>query len=324
MRRLVLTLLLSCSLPAAVCAADAYPNRPIRLIVPYAQGSDTDLLARNLATHIRKYLDQQLIQPDYQPGQSGAKAATQVLHATPDGYTLLAGRINTQVLVPAFEPQTPYRWNQFTNIAVVEIAPLICAVRGDSPHKTVRDLLAAIRKQPGTLKYSTSGTGTALNFSVQYLLHLSGIKPDAVTGIHLDSGAKATAALLNDEVQFICNNALSLIPHIRSGKLRGLFTTAPGRLNALPQLANAREAGLRDMAQIVGGTILVGPPKLPAEVIARWKRALAQLAQDPAWLAEVERLGGLPALRSIPDTEQFIKDQARLYEQLIAKLGLRP
>lgn len=308
---------------APCMAANAYPSRTVTLVVPFAVGSDTDKFAQNLARHVGKYLNQSTIKLDYRPGVSGTLAARFMQSVPADGYTLMIGRVGTQVLAPALDSKLGYRWDSFTNLGILEIVPLICAVKSNSPYLNARDLLAAIRAKPGSVKYSTSGNQTILNFTAQYLLFLSGIKPDAAVGVHLTSGATATEALLDGRVQFVCNNANTLIPHIKSGALRGLFTTIPGRLSTLPQLVNSREAGLRDMSQLVGWTALIGPPNLPTEVITRWKDALWKLASDPGWIAGEAELGAQPAIRLNPDPERFIQDQVRLYDQLITNLGIR-
>lgn len=304
--------------------AGSYPERAITLIVPFAEGSDTDLFAKNFIRHVSPYLGQAQFTLEYLPGDSGTKAAQHLLRQPADGYTLMMGRIASQIIAPAMTPSLPYRWNSFTTLSITEILPLICAVHVDSPYRHSRDLISALRQNPGKLKYGTSGTGTILNFSAQYLLHVAGLPPHAARGIDLHSAPQATQALLNGQVDFLCNNALSLIPPIQSGRLRGIFTTAPGRLAALPQLANAREAGLRDMTQLTGWNALVAPPNLPPYVLAHWKTALNQLAQDSAWQAGSQKLGGLPALDSIRDPVFFLRGQSRLYQQLAANLAAQP
>jgi tripartite-type tricarboxylate transporter receptor subunit TctC len=318
-------ILIALSWLLAVCASAApYPDRPITLIVPFAEGSDTDFFARNLTRHIARHLGQARFELVYLPGDSGAKAAQHLLSQPADGYTLMMGRIASQVIAPATQTALPYRWDSFTNLSVTEILPLICAVRADSPHRNARDLITALRQTPGQLKYGTSGSGTILNFSAQYLLHISGLPTRAAQAVNLGSSPQATRALIDGRVDFVCNNVLSLLPAIQSGELRGLFTTAPGRFSALPQLPNAREAGLRDMAQLVGWNALVAPPGLPAEVSARWKSALGMLAKDRAWQTGSQALGGLPALDLVRDPVVFLRAQNRLYEQLTANLAREP
>ena len=132
-----------------------------------------------------------------------------------------------------------------------------------------------------------------------------------------------TGALLAGQIDFMCSNAASMVGPIQDGKMRGLFTTAPGRLPELPELQNTREAGLRDLSAMVGWSVLAGPVGLPAPVVARWKAVLKKLAQDPQWLEEIANLGAIPAIATSKDNERFIKDQFDLYDRLIPTLGLR-
>ncbi|MEC5385068.1 tripartite tricarboxylate transporter substrate binding protein [Uliginosibacterium sp. H3] len=297
--------------------AATYPERAVTLIEPLATRVE---FGKSLAASAPKFLNQP-VQIETRFGESGAVGAAAVRNARPDGYTLLLGRPASQFIRPAMAPETPYRWNDFTVLGVLEIDPLICAVKAESPYQTARDLLDAIRKNPGSLKYASVGVTTITHLGVQYMLHLAGARRDAAVGVHFENGQQAVQALLNDKVQFVCTVG-GVIEPIKAGQLRGLFSTAPGRLPALPQLPNASEAGLRDMGRIVGWTALFGPRGLPADVVKRWRDVLSKVSRDPEWLASNERFGGLPAIRTMSDPEQFMRDQFALYDQLITTLDL--
>ncbi|MEC5385069.1 tripartite tricarboxylate transporter substrate binding protein [Uliginosibacterium sp. H3] len=300
-----------------VAAAETYPARPIKLVEPYAARVE---FGKSLSLSAPKFLKQKVF-IENRHGEGGANAAAFVHAAPPDGYTLLLGRLASQIIRPAMVPATPYRWNEFTVLGVLDIDPLICAVHKDVPYASARELLDAIRKQPGALKYSTVGPATNTHLSVQYMLHLAGLKRDAAVAVHFESGLEAVQAVVSGKVQFACI-AGGLIEPIKEGQLRGLFSTAPGRMSVLPQLPNASEAGLRDMGRIVGWTALLGPPRLPASIVARWKDALDKVSRDPEWIASTIRSGGLPAIRTMGDPDQFMRDQFLLYDELITTLDL--
>ncbi len=310
-------------LPNGLRAAETYPSRPISLIVPFATGSDADTVARNLAERITLYLNKQPITITARPGESGGTAALAVREAPADGYTLLLGRSSSQAITPAMNPKMDYMANDFTFLGVVQISPVICAVRADSPYKTVRELLSGIRQKPSTLKYGSSGHSTALNIATQYMLYLSGLKSDAATAVTYSDAPSVTKALLNGEVQFACNLANTMLPHIKSGSLRGLFTTSAARMDQLPTLQNAREIGLRDMENIIGWSAILGPANLPAPVISRWQKALEQLANDPVWLASITRIGEVSVIKTQKNSKQFIQDQVKFYKDLVIMLKLR-
>jgi len=303
--------------------AQAYPSKPITLVIPFGAGGDSDLSGRLLAQYAAKYLGNASFVPLNRVGASGSIGTMTVRTAAPDGYTLLIARIATHAIFPALESKAPYKWNEFTMLSLLELNPYICAVKADSPMKTVQDLYAVIRKDPGKLNYSTAGPGTSQNMASQYLMSLANLKPDAAVGIHYKSGGEVTSALLGGQVQFACNNATTMVSQIRAAALKGLFVTTPERLAEAPDLQTAREAGVPDMEKIVGWTALMGPPGMPKDLVDRWTSVLASVAKDPEWLAGIAKIGGIPAIRSPADTERYVRDQYELYDKLITTLGIR-
>jgi tripartite-type tricarboxylate transporter receptor subunit TctC len=320
--RLLFALIVS-MLCASGAMAQAYPSKPITLVIPFGAGGDSDLSGRLLAQYAAKYLGNASFVPLNRVGASGSIGTMVVRTAPADGYTLLVARIATHAVYPALESKAPYKWNEFTMLSLLELNPFICAVKADSAIRTVQDLHAAIRKDPGKLNFSTAGPGTSQNMAAQYLMSLAGLKPDAAVGIHYKSGGEVTTAVLSGQVQFACNNATTMVSQIRAGALRGLFVTTPERLPETPDVPTAREAGVPNMEKIVGWSALMGPPGLPKDVTERWVAALASLAKDPEWLAGIAKIGGIPAIRSPAETEKYVKEQYELYDGLITTLGIR-
>jgi putative tricarboxylic transport membrane protein len=300
-----------------------YPVRPINLVVPFTAGSDADLAARNLAQYAPRYLNGETIVVMNQPGASGAIGTHGVHNASPDGYTLLLARIASQVILPATDRKTPYQWNDFTLLSVLEINPYVCAVKADAPYASMKALVEAIARQPGKLNFATVGPGSLQNFGPQYLLSLVGLPRDAAVGIPYKGSGELTTALLGGHVQFACSNLGALLGQFRSASLRALMTTTPNRLKELPDVPTARDLGWPQMENLAAWSALAGPPALPREVVERWSEALAQLARDPAWLTGNEKLGGIPAIRSPAETEKFVREQYQIYEKLAERLGLR-
>jgi tripartite-type tricarboxylate transporter receptor subunit TctC len=152
-------LALALGLAAAQSLAQGYPTKPITFVVPFAAGGDSDLSGRNVAQHASKYLNGQPIVPVNRVGASGTIGAMAVRNAAPDGYTLLVARIATHAIVPALDSKVPYKWDEFTMLALIELNPYICFVRRLAVPPA--ELIAAIRAQPGKLNFSTAGVGTA-------------------------------------------------------------------------------------------------------------------------------------------------------------------
>ena len=307
---------------AGSAMAQTYPSKPITFVIPFAAGGDSDLSGRNVAQHAQKYLNNQPIVSINRVGASGAIAAAAVRTAPADGYTLLVARIATHAIMPALDSKLSYKWNDFTMLSLIELNPFICFVKGDSPWKSAAELIASARAYPGKLNYSTSGVGTSQNMSVQYLLTLAGLTKDHAVGIHYKGGGEVTTAVLGGQVHFACNNAPTVIPHVKSGALKAMFVM-PVRLAELPDVPSAREAGFPDMEKIVGWTALMGPPGLPKEVVDRWVDVFARLAKDADWQTGNARIGGIAAIRSPADTEKFVREQYELYDKLVGALGIR-
>jgi tripartite-type tricarboxylate transporter receptor subunit TctC len=310
------------ALAAGAAAAQGYPSKPITFVIPFAAGGDSDLSGRNVAAHASKYLNNVPIVAVNRTGASGAIGAMAVRNAAPDGYTLLVARIATHAILPALDSKLQYRWNDFTMLSLIELNPYICFVKGDSPYRTAADLVAAIKASPGKLNFSTAGIGTSQNMAAQYFMTLAGLTKDHAVGIHYKGGGEVTSAVLGGQVQFACNNAPTVIPQVKAGALRPLFVT-PTRLAEIPDAPSGVEAGFPDMNKIVGWTALMGPPGMPKEVVERWTEVFAKLAKDPDWQQGNARIGGIAAIRSVQETEKFVREQYELYDGLVRTLGIR-
>jgi tripartite-type tricarboxylate transporter receptor subunit TctC len=319
LKALVLGVLL---LASAAASAQGYPSKPITFVIPFAAGGDSDLSGRNVAAHASKYLNNQPIVPVNRTGASGAIGTMAVKNAAPDGYTLLVARIATHAILPALESKLQYKWNEFTMLSLIELNPYICFVKGDSPFRSAADLLGEIRKNPGKLNFATAGVGTSQNMAAQYLMTLAGLTKDHAVGIHYKGGGEVTAAVLGGQVHFACNNAPTVIPQAKAGALRALFVT-PTRLAELPDVPSAGDAGFPDMNKIVGWTALMGPAGLPKEVVDKWIEVFQRLAKDPDWQQGNARIGGIAAIRSQKESEQFVREQYELYDKLVTGLGIR-
>ena len=322
MKTLLAALAACATLACADAWAQSYPSKPITFVIPFAAGGDSDLSGRNVAAHAAKYLNNVPIISVNRTGASGAIGTMAVKNAAPDGYTLLVARIATHAILPAIDPKIPYKWNEFTMLSMIELNPYICFVKNDSPIRSARELIEEIRSHPGKLNYSTAGAGTSQNMAVVYWLSLAGLGKDHAVAIHYKGGGEVTTAVLGGQVQFACNNAPTVIPQVKAGTVRALFVT-PSRLPEIPEVPSAAEAGYPDMKNIVGWTALMGPPGMPKEVVDKWVDVFARLARDPDWQLGNSRLGGIAAIRSPAETEQFVREQFEIYDKLAATLGLR-
>jgi tripartite-type tricarboxylate transporter receptor subunit TctC len=302
-------------------AAQAYPEHPVSLIIPFSAGGDADVAARSLAAVAQRTLGQPLI-PMNRAGASGAIGSLAVRNAKPDGYTLLLARVGSQAVLPALQADLGYKWNDFSFLGLLELNPFVCAVRADSGMKTLKDLVDALKAQPGKLNYSTSGPATILNFGPQLLFDVLKLGKDAAVQVAYKGGGEAALAILAGDVDFGCGNLTSLIGNLKGGKLRALVTTTPERLKDLPDVQTAREAGYPQLEAIVGWSALYGPPGMPKELVERWVATLAAAAKDPQWITATEAAGSVPRVLAPADTEKFVADQFAVYARLGKQLQI--
>jgi len=303
-------------------SAQGYPSKPITLIAPYTAGGDSDFSGRNLASVATKLMNQPLIVQNI-VGASGTIGSLKVRNSTPDGYTLLISRVGSQAIVPALDSKTPYKWNDFTFISLLDLNPMVCVVKSDSPYKNMKDLLGALRSDPGKLNYATAGPGTSQHLSVEILLNAANLPSSAAAMIPYKSAGESSAALLGNQVDFVCNTMTTLAGQIKGGSMRGLMVSTPDRLKDFPDIPSSRELGLNQFEQATGWSGLFGPPGLPQDVVDKWAEVLKKVAQDPAWENANKTAGAIPAIRSPAETDQFVKQQVLLYEKLGTNLGLR-
>jgi len=303
-------------------SAQGYPNKSITLIAPYTAGGDSDFSGRNLAAVATKFMNQPLIVQNI-VGASGTIGSLKVRNSPPDGYTLLISRVGSQAIVPALDSKTPYKWTDFTFISLLDLNPMVCVVKSDSPYKNMQDLLNALRSNPGKLNYATAGPGTSQHLSVEILLNAANLPSAAATMIPYKSAGESSAALLGNQVDFVCNTMTTLAGQIKGGSMRGLMVSTVDRLKDFPEIPTSRELGLNQFEQATGWSGLFGPPGMPQEVIDKWTEVLKKVATDPSWEGANKTAGAIPAIRSPSETEQFVKQQVTLYERLGTNLGLR-
>ena len=306
----------------SVAWAQDYPNKPITIVAPYAAGGDSDASARNLSAVATKYLGQPLVVQNV-VGASGIIGSQKVKTSPADGYTLLIARGGSQAINPALDSATPYKWNDWTFISLLDFNPVACVVKGDSEFKTMKDLLAYIKANPGKLNYATAGPGTTQHMAVEVLLSAAGLSSKAAEQIGYKGGGEATQAVLTNTVQFLCNNIPTLGGQLKAGTMRGLLVTTPERLKDYPEIPTARELDLKPMEDVMGWSGLYGPPGLPQAVVDRWVDAMKKINADADWHRGNASFGGVPAIRSPQETEKFAREQFELYSRLGAQLGLK-
>lgn len=302
--------------------AGPYPERAVTLVVPFAAGGDADLAGRNLAPAAQRLLGQPVVVVN-RAGASGAIGSQAVRDAAPDGYTLLVARVGSNAVLPALKRDLGFKWDDFTFLGLLELNPFVCFVNADSPYKTFGDLTRAIKANPGKLNFSSSGAGTILHLAPLMIFQSLGLDENAAVHVAYKGGSEAALAVISKNVDFSCGNLTSAIGLIKGNKLRALVVTTPERVKDIPDVPAARETGYPQLEAIVGWSALYGPPGMSREAAARWAEVLAAVAKDPQWLAGEEKIGSIPRILAPAETERFVAEQFRLYEELGRKLGIK-
>jgi len=295
--------------------------RPVTLVAPFSAGGDSDLAARNLAAAAAPLLGRQVIVLN-KVGASGAIGSQFVREAKPDGETLLLARVGSQAVLPALKPTTPYKWNDFSFLGLLELNPYVCAVRGNSPYQSLAELIDGVRRNPQKLNYSTAGVGTIHEMGPQMIFDALKLGKDAATQIPYKGGGEASAALVAGQVDFQCTNLATIQSFHKSGQARILVVTTPERYKDIADVPTAREVGFQFLERITGWSALYGPPGMSRELVAQWGEVLQKVARDPQWIASTEKIGSVPRILTPEQTAEFARLQFETYDRLAKSLGL--
>jgi len=281
---------------AQAAQAQDYPAKPITLIVPFPAGSTTDLVGRILQDELSKAVGQTVV-VDNRGGAGGSVGAEAVARAAPDGYTLLMGTIGTHSINPAVYAKINYDpIKDFEPVIQFGTAPNVLVVHPDLPIKTVSDLIAYIKANPGKVNYGSSGNGTSNHLSGAMFVARNGLN---ATHIPYKGGAQAITDLLRGEIQFMFYHYLPLLGHIKDGKLRAIANTNATRIAALADVPVMKEAGMDDF-EVSAWFGVWAPAKTPKDVVAKLNDTILKIINTPrvksSLLAQgIDPVAGSPA-----------------------------
>ena len=299
--------------------AQAYPEKPVRLVVPFAAGGTTDIIARALAEKINPVLGQTLI-VENKAGGGGLVGADQVAKAAPDGYTLGVGTVSTTASNPAINPKTPYDpIKDFTPIISMAATPNVIAVHPDFPAKDYKAFIDALKKNPGKFSYASSGTGGIGHLQMELYKSMTGA---IVVHIPYRGAGPALSDTVAGQVPIIFDNLPSALPFIKDGRLVPIVVAAPQRLSVLPNVPTFKELGLEPVNRMAYYGV-VGPKGMPAAVVDKVHAAVAKTLEEPSVKQRIEGTGSLVVANSPAQFAKQIQDEFEVYKKVVAERKLK-
>ena len=296
-----------------------YPDRAIRLVVPFAPGGDGDIMGRAWVKHIALQTGMNIV-VDSKGGAGGVIGAAEVARARPDGYTLLLGTSTTQIINPAASASSPYDpIRDFELIGMVSANPTCIVVNPKFPANTLKELIALIKANPGKYSYGSAGPGTITNLTGELFKYQAG-KLD-MEHVPYKGGGPAMQDLIAGHVPIITPILSSaVLAQHRAGRARILCVNNETRLKAAPDIPTAIDSGLADMRVQVFNAVFV-PAGTPKEVIATLKAATQKVIADPDFLQDVEKAGG--ELLVLADPDKYFKQEVVRWNHLIKTIGFK-
>ena len=317
-RLLHLTLTAALALAAPLAEAQAWPAKPVRLVLQFPPGGSTDAVARILAQSMSASLGQSVI-VENRPGADGAIAGDHVARAEPDGYTFFMASNTPMMQVPLLKKNPPYDpVKSFTPVVLVGRYVYVLVVNPALPVKDVAELLAHARNNPGRLAYGSYSGVTQLMYS-----RIKSVARVDMTLVNYKGEGPTIVDLLGGHVQLTFATPLSTLAHIKEGKLRALATLLPARSSLLPNVPTGAEAGLPAFA---AGTwaALFGPPKLPPDIVSRMNREVNAAIARAEVRDKIEKLGFDLAGSTPEEMAAFLQDQLQAWGRAFREAGMNP
>jgi tripartite-type tricarboxylate transporter receptor subunit TctC len=319
-RAAVAALACAATLSSTGALAQAYPNKPIRLLVGFAPGGGTDIVARALAPTMAQVLGQPVV-IENRPGASGTIAAAEVARAAPDGYTLLMGHTNSNAIAPFVLTNVPYdAATDFTAITYIGYVPNVLVLNPGVPAKSVAELIALAKASPGKYTFASSGIGSTQ--------HLAGALFAKITDTQLNhipykGSGQAITDLLGGQVNMNFDTMPPVLEHVKAGTLRALAISTPKRLALLPDVPTFTEVGITGF-DVTNWYSVMGPKNLPREIVTKLDDAVRKAMADPRIRPSLEAQGvqfGGPATPQ--EFDAFVHAELAKYQKLVRELNVK-
>ena len=299
-------------------AQDAWPSRPISMIVAFPPGGVADIVGRPLAVAMEKTLRQPVLVVN-RPGAGGATGTASVAKAAPDGYTILMA-LSSISIFPVSDringKQPAYEMKEFAPIALVTADPTVLVVRADGPYKTLKDFVEAAKANPGKINYSSSGVYGTLHVSMEIFANAAGIK---LFHVPYNGGGPAVAALLGGQVEALASGPAAAIGQIKGGKMRALASWGAKRLELLPDIPTFRELGYDAEFYIWSGVFVAA--QTPPAIVARLREAVREAANSAEFRSAMAKVETPVSYLDAPEFQKYWDSDARRLAAALEKIG---
>ena len=306
-------------LHAASAAAQAWPAKPIRLMVPFPPGGSTDIVARIVAQKLSEKLGQSIV-IENRGGAGGTLGTAVVAKAAPDGYTLGVASTSTHVVAPGVYAKLDYDpVKDFAPVGLMAVSPYLLVVNPSVPAKTLKELIALAKKQPGKLNYASAGIGSTTHLAMEMLKYAS-----ATYMLHIpyNGNGPAGTAVIGGQVEVLFGSLPALLPHAKSGRARALAVGTPKRSPSLPDVPTVAESGYPGFDASLWLAIMV-PAGTPQPIIERLNRELVAIITAADTREAFDKAGAEPLTGTPADLAAMIRDGVPKYAQIIKTAGVK-